>query len=500
VNYRTHTLATDGTLYQGHVLDVLPQLAAESVHCVVTSPPYWGLRKYDIPDVDFPAGEFIPMAGLPPVAFAAWSGQLGLEPDPLMYTGHLVQVFREIRRVLRQDGTAWVNLGDTYCTRGGPRVDYLEKSGLPGGKATLAVAAAQARASGGNGLKPKDLIGLPWRVALALQADGWWLRSEVIWHKPNPMPSSVKDRPTPAHEQLFLLSRCARYFYDGTAIQEPAAACTTHDATGPGYAAPGQAPHTGSRPKRQHPTALSFGRPVAEPERPGQDYPQHRPERKQKVPGGWDTGTGAHGAFHREGRGEPEYRAVKQRTVRPCDDRGGGQGSGAMEYPLYTRNKRSVWTIPTHPFPEAHFATFPPALVTPCIKAGTSERGVCAACGAPWERVSEVAKDFASGSGRSGNTIAGKNGEKCQGGGDTGDIRKGPVTTTTTTGFRPSCACAAGVATAVVLDPFGGSGTVAAVARELGRRWISVELGAGYCEMHKDRLPKQVQARLEAGA
>jgi hypothetical protein len=384
-----------------------------------------------------------------------------------MYTGHLVQVFREVRRVLHKDGTVWVNLGDTYCTQGGPRVDYLEKSGLSGGKATLAVAAAQARASGGNGLKPKNLLGLPWRVALALQADGWWLRSEVIWHKPNPMPSSVKDRPTPAHEQLFLLSRSARYFYDGTAIQEPAAACTAHDATGPGYAAPGQAPHTGSRPKR-----------------------------KQKVPGGWDTGPGAHGAFHRDGRGEPEYRAVKQRTVRPCDDRGGGQGSGAMEYPLYTRNKRSVWTIPTFPFPSAHFATFPPALVTPCILAGASERGVCAACGAPWERVTE--DQFTPQ-----QDVSRERGVRAEGqtapethweGTPRGTTRR------TTTGFRPSCACAAGLAPAVVLDPFGGSGTVAAVARELGRRWISVELGAGYCEMHKDRLPKQVQARLEAGA
>ena len=307
MSFPPYTLATDGALYQGHVLDVLPQLAAESVHCVVTSPPYWGLRKYDIPDVAFPAGEFIPMAGLPPVAFPAWTGQLGLEPDPLMYTGHMVQVFREVRRVLRKDATAWVNLGD--------------------------------------GWEAKNLIGLPWRVALALQADGWWLRSEIIWHKPNPMPSSVKDRPTPAHEQIFLLSRSRRYFFDAVAIQEPAVYC------GP------------PKPGTQAQTAM--------------------------------TGLKVH--------------------------------TGTLGVATFSRNKRSVWTIPTFPFPSAHFATFPPALVTPCIKAG------------------------------------------CPSGG-------------------------------VVMDPFGGSGTVAAVARELGRRWISVELGAGYCEMHKDRLPKQVQARLEAGA
>ena len=183
----------------GDCREQLAELPEESVHTVVTSPPYWGLRDYGAED------------------------QVGLEDTPEAFVEAMVEVFRAVRRVLRSDGTAWVNLGDTYC--GG-------RSGASGSSAVVssrnhAAAVAAYEAAGGKthraapGLKPKDLIGIPWRVAFALQADGWWLRSEVIWHKPNPQPENVRDRPSRAHEHLFLLSKSRRYYYDADAIRTP---------------------------------------------------------------------------------------------------------------------------------------------------------------------------------------------------------------------------------------------------------------------------------------
>lgn len=168
----------------GHVLDVLAALEPESVQTCVTSPPYWGLRDYGDGGQDWPAVSYSPMPGLPPLDISAQTGPLGLEADPWAFVGHLVEVFRGVRRVLRDDGTLWLNLGDSF--------------------------------------QDKQLQGIPWRVAYALQADGWYLRSDIIWHKPNPMPESITDRPTKAHEYLFLLTKSARYFYDADAIRQPA--------------------------------------------------------------------------------------------------------------------------------------------------------------------------------------------------------------------------------------------------------------------------------------
>ncbi len=181
------------TIYQGDALDVLRELPSESVHCCVTSPPYWGLRDYGI------------------------DGQLGLEKTPEEYVGKMVEVFREVKRVLRKDGTCWVNMGDGYANSGNQVTGYNEpdwiKTGgrCEGGKRTIV---------GRTCLKPKDLIGMPWRLAFALQADGWWLRPDIIWAKSNPMPESVTDRPTKAHEYVFLLTKSASYFYDQEAVRE----------------------------------------------------------------------------------------------------------------------------------------------------------------------------------------------------------------------------------------------------------------------------------------
>jgi DNA modification methylase len=231
----------DFTLHAGDALETLRELPDEHVHCIVTSPPYWGLRDYGI------------------------DGQLGLEPTPDEYVAGMVAVFREARRVLRRDGTCWLNIGDSYAQYDGQgNLDEPREPGLHGnfrvspGLATVAENRGPGRHSLPHGLKRKDLVGVPWRLAFALQQDGWYLRADIIWSKPNPMPESVTDRPTKAHEYLFLLTRSPRYFY-GTA----------------------------------------------------------------------------------------------QRA----------------------RNKRSVWEIATESYPDAHFATFPQALVEPCVLAGCPEGG-----------------------------------------------------------------------------------------------------------------------------
>ena len=183
------------TVHVGDVLAILPTLAAGSVRCCVTSPPYFGLRDYGM------------------------DGQIGLEPTPDEYVAKLVAVFREVRRVLTDDGTLWLNLGDSYAGRG-----------ATGGTKSFQAAASSVGQRGwippAPGCKDKDLYGIPWRVAFALQADGWYLRSDIIWAKPNPMPESVTDRPTKAHEYVFLLSKQARYYYDAAAIAEPVTEAT----------------------------------------------------------------------------------------------------------------------------------------------------------------------------------------------------------------------------------------------------------------------------------
>lgn len=283
---------TKHIFYHGDVIDCLRKIPEKSVNTVVTSPPYWGLRDYGV------------------------DGQIGLEKTPEEYIAKLVNVFREVWRVLRDDGTLWLNLGDSYIANktGNP----LSGSTLEGGKLTQIMASKRLDKKPGNGLKLKDLIGIPWRVALALQADGWYLRSDIIWAKPNPMPESVTDRPTKAHEYLFLLAKSQKYYYDHEAIKEEAST-TRLD-------------------------LLEFG------PRPDKGYPGHMNDRRRKK-------TDKH----------------PNRTVKGFNDRwdkaeAEGKVSG-------TRNKRDVWVIPTHPFPEAHFATFPPELVRPCILAGSPAGG-----------------------------------------------------------------------------------------------------------------------------
>jgi len=262
-------------------------LADESVHMCVTSPPYWGLRDYGLNG-----------AGI------------GLEKSPEEYVANIVAVFREVWRVLRPDGTLWLNLGDSYGAFGGNTAKGLREAqfgvGNARGHAMEAREMMKGRAKDFTkpGLKPKDLVGIPWRVAFALQADGWYLRSDIIWHKPNPMPESVRDRPTKAHEYLFLLAKAPHYFYDAEAIKEPSV-----------YPEDDRKGRAGDKQKRM-PSAKIAG---------------VRPRKQNKL-------------------GHPR--------------------------PYPTRNRRDVWTIPTTPYRGAHFAAFPPALVEPCVLAGSKRGGL----------------------------------------------------------------------------------------------------------------------------
>lgn len=315
------------TLLQGDALDLLKTLPDESVHCCVTSPPYWGLRDYGC------------------------EGQYGLEATPGEYIAKMVEVFGEVKRVLRKDGTLWLNLGDSYAKEG------LSGMGDPTvGERNLGGMKPIAKKIP-HGLKSKDLVGIPWRVAFALQADGWYLRSDIIWSKPNPMPESVIDRPTKSHEYIFLLAKSSRYYYDYEAIKEP----STYLQPNSPYSI--KSPY-GQGYTRRASTGVGFGHGTDKEKRArdrvrGSKGVINNPPNSAlriKVPGGWDIRPGAHGTINREGRTVGEYNEIPIREG-------------------YTRNKRTVWTLPTHAFPEAHFATFPPKLIVPCILAGCPEGG-----------------------------------------------------------------------------------------------------------------------------
>ena len=257
-------------IYQGNVFDKLQEIDTESVQCVVTSPPYWGLRNYQMDD------------------------QIGLEDTPEEFIENMVEVFREIKRVLKNDGTVWLNLGDSYNSQTGSGFNTNKNEGQ--NHRIKELQKTQGSLVKKISLKPKNLVGIPWRVALALQADGWYLRQDIIWNKPNPMPESVTDRCTKSHDYIFLLSKSAKYFYDADAIREPAQDWGTRD-------------------------------------------------RSQLRSGTQDE-------------------LLKHRGLKDAN------------FAEIGKNRRSVWTINTQSYKEAHFAVFPPKLPELCIKAGSSEGDV----------------------------------------------------------------------------------------------------------------------------
>jgi DNA modification methylase len=287
---------------EGDCRAVLATLPADSIQMCVTSPPYYGLRDYGV------------------------EGQLGLERTPEEYVARMVETFREVRRVLRPDGTLWLNLGDSYITspRGNKpgqtasstltNPERQDRVPRPSFRRDRAAVSGPAHRSA-SGLKPGNLTGIPWRVAFALQVDGWWLRADIIWHKPNPMPESVTSRPTKAHEYLFLLAKSGQYFYDAAAIKEPGVT-------------------RGSKSRESLPR-------------------------------------------NGDGRREGEAPLTGKGEAHASGTRSGANLSRAyrnVDWSKEGRNRRSVWTITTKPFSGAHFAVMPPDLVEPCVLAG-SRRG-----------------------------------------------------------------------------------------------------------------------------
>jgi len=487
----------------GDCREVMRLWPDDSIDCCITSPPYWGLRDYKIQPVIWPAEIAVPASvdfhkkicrgkiqpcehewriristakGQFYVANStstlttgttqkrkeevqeiigmntkiqtffchkcgAWLGSLGLEPSIELYVRHIVEVFREVRRVLKPWGTLWLNIGDSYasgkgtCFNPGGGESSLgkerkEKGTHPlnrGNKSTLAA----------DNLKPKDLCMIPARVALALQADGWWLRQDIIWSKPNPMPESCRDRCTKSHEYLFLLTKSAKYFYDQEAIKEETAG-TAHERG------------DGVNPKCKMPGANS------------RIYIDRDP---------------AHAS-----------RAIKSRQNESF--------SAAVKSLVSSRNRRSVWTITTQPTPEAHFATFPEKLVEQCIMAGTSEKG-CPKCGRPRERIVDIKTNTVQ------RTAAGKHEGEYQRGRVTprnapeGDFHDLGTIECKTIGWM-KCPCISPPAErfdasenlqgaedkkyepCIVLDPFIGSGTTGKVALRLGRNFVGIEISERY--------------------
>jgi DNA modification methylase len=428
-----------GSLYNMNFLD--NDLENESIQMVVTSPPYWGLRKYS-GEQDLIWGEnHCRHEWVSKEVWAAnsssnspgkqqtnkgtigvdshrtisqticsicgsWRGAYGLEPTPEMYVDHTIEILREIRRVLRKDGVVFWNIGDSYAGSGMGAAnypgDYPKQNSNTG---TLAVKGRKAYKD--NIIKPKDLCLIPFRVAIAAQTDGWWVRSVIIWNKPNPMPESATDRPTESHEYILMLTKSAKYYWDADAVRMPIAEST-------------------------------IGR------------------------GKVDFG-GAKGRDYQPTADDPNYRAGNEQWGRTYEYKGG--------------------------YPEAHFAVFPEKLPETCIKAATPEVGCCSKCGKPWERMVEVSggnyqERKAKGVGGPYNLRPELMNEAAKLG-SLGSVSK-------TLGWQSTCKCNAESVPSVVLDPFAGAGTTLWVAKKLNRKAVGYELSEEYCQLIKERNSQQV--------
>ena len=508
-------------------------LADGTVQCVVTSPPYWGLRKYagaqelvwgGDPACAHQWGEptrgtqhqrnktankladnvvLHPETGRTCLLCGAWRGAFGLEPSPEMYVRHTVEILREVRRVLRDDGLCFWNVGDSYNAAG--RVGHGTRVGYKQGTNRASAAGADSCRPSAPGLKPKDLCLIPARVAIAAQEDGWFVRSDIIWSKPNVMPSSVKDRPTASYEHVIMLAKSEKYFWDAFAVAEPAV----------------------MKPQRRltprHSKRDAYMKEVA---------PHRVCEYKLRDEPGVECSFG----------GLPKQDALGKATYTGFNAR---YKAGA---PSPLRNIRDVWVFPTQAYREAHFATFPEELPRRCIKAATSWKGACRFCGAPWARITRKPKLPPELRNRGGGTKMGFHtqsvggGQKvqdwydanpaetvgwqpsCKCGGkweatdpqssgrrmigtvrawrEVGGDHDNPIPPAETVGWKPTCKCGGETENTVpqiVLDPFAGSGTTGAVAQELGRSFVGLDLA--YHSLARVRIergtrpPKQKKAK-----
>lgn len=448
----------DYSLLLGDCKETLKTLPAGSVQCVVTSPPFFQLRDYNTGEWeggDDECDHLIPRGSLNTgfnERFGKPSGerkqegmkeeqfqdrclkcgafrtdaQIGLEDSPQGYVDSMVEVFREVWRVLRDDGVVWLNLGDCYAGGAGGRSDSGRSIWGAGTHTNKHDGKRIPRKLSGD-LKVKDLIGIPWMVAFALRDEGWYLRQSIVWAKPNCMPESVKDRCTRSHEMIFMFSKQSQYYYDHHAIKEP--------------------------------IGDSMKRSIEKGPRITEGYKHDSDTRMGKS-------SGNHAFSRRD----------------------------SLDRIAAGRNKRDVWTVPPSPYPDAHFAVYPPDLIEPCILAGTSAKGCCADCGAPWER--QVSRQATPQDSRlvqvGGMEISHPNPKR---GGQrvtsSGTVPSYQAAEKETMGWVPSCGCLIGpTKPCVVLDPFGGSGTTAGVALKHGRNAILCELNAEYAEL----IPSRIQA------
>jgi len=511
------------TLYQSDVLEGLRGLPSESVHCCVTSPPYFGLRDYGTAnweggdsDCEHKGDErFYSMQGASSVTSEAFSEageanaerlkkarwrekgkclhcgavridkQIGLEATPAEFVAKMVEVFEEVRRVLRSDGVLFLNLGDSYAGSGMGAANYPESASAKQ-KSNHGSTTSAGRAGECYGYKPKDLMLIPHRVAIALQDAGWWVRSDMPWVKRSAMPESVTDRPAKALEYIFLLTKSPKYYFDMEAVRVRMAESSfarMERGVGENHkniaGAPGQTPHSMNKPR----------------------------ENVRNQPDSWKGSSFSEGktAEHQLGR------AQKDRDRSLPTKRNGMTGS-LDETPAGGRNFRNsdLWYssirephglvgigddlvgLDVNPagYKESHFATFPPKLIEPLIKAATSEKGVCAECGSPWERTTErqrIRRDELdpSDSRYRPNQYHGAY-EEINGKGDAG------YSEVTTTGWQKTCKCETDATVpATVLDPFAGAGTTLLVAKKLGRRSVGIELNPEYAEMAARRIVRE---------
>ena len=421
-------------IHQGDVLEILKQMPDEFVDMVITSPPYWGLRNYDV------------------------DGQIGLEEHPQLYINKLVDISNEIKRVLKKSGSFYLNLGDTYCGSGGAGGDY-NVGGIREGQPKYRQPTvwkdpklpARGRSSELSGFKPektgwlqaKQLMLIPSRVAIALQNDGWILRNDNIWHKNNPLPSSVKDRLNNTFEHVFHFVKNRRYYYDLDAIRVP------------------------HKIHENRPYGIVRNR-------------LYKYDSKLNKIRGLKSNDIIEENMKVEAKKRGYSNHSASRTVTHLHQVGNEYSKSDLG-----KNRGDVFDIPTHPFPGAHFAVFPKSLVKIPIKAACPE-WVCKKCGKPRERILEkterVQQHWAPGTDKKTEQAKGKHGS----------------TSTLVTGYKfnyktvgwSDCGCNANFEPGIVLDPFAGSGTACLVAKQMGRRYIGLELNPEYVKMARKRLAK----------
>jgi len=427
----------------GDSVEVMKDFPADSIDLVVTSPPYWGLRDYGI------------------------DGQIGLEDHPQKYIDELVNVARQIRRVLKKSGSFYLNLGDTYFSTMGNNSTFSKDTTVKGSRERRHY---EHKIKQSNWLQPKQLMLIPSRVAIALQEDGWILRNDIVWYKPNHMPSSGKDRLTCSWEHVFHFVKSRKYFYDLDAIRKP---------------------HKLDANQMEYRKKLWASR--------GKDTTfQFSKEKRQKSENGYAIGRRHSGYFDADGSPRFNLKGKNPGDVRKIEttaqffiEKGSG-GNVNLPSPEHPKGKNpgDFWKINTQPFKGAHFAVFPEKLIGPIVKAGCPE-WICRKCGKPRTRITKRVKLKPRIINGAESGIQYSSGEK-------GFVQKGTRMGDSiheTIGFS-DCGCGAGFHGGIVLDPMCGSGTALLVAHKLGRRWIGIDLKQDYVKMAKNRLTKECSQHL----